>query len=279
MVDAAAVRLTWVSADPASGYTQVRVLRRLNALSQGPNDAQATAVFAGTGSTASEAVDLLLPDTTTVARTYYYAVYACSQSGTCNPRGSETSLTPTLLQTLRAGGYVLHWRHATATTCSDHTELGSAATTTHPGWWMSCDADCATATARQLNTAGIAQATEIGDAMRGRGIPIGRMISSEFCRNVTTAQLMSFGVPIEQRSDVTFLVYDEASRCDASDALLSEVPAAGTNTGIVGHGFLTGNCAVLDVLAFGEAAIFKPDHDGGTLFIARLRDGDWAALN
>ncbi len=279
VVDGSAVRLTWLNADPASGYTQARVLRRLNAPPQGADDPEGTLVFSGTGATASEALDMLLPDTATVARTYHYTVYACSPAGTCNPHGSETSLTPTLLQTLRAGSYVLHWRHAMATTCSDHTELGSAATTSHPGWWKSCDANCATATARQLNAAGILQATAIGDAVRGHGIPIGRILSSEFCRNVATAELMSFGVAIEQRSDVTFLVYDEASRCDASDALLSEAPAAGTNTAIIGHGFASGNCAVLDSLAFGEAAIFKPDHSGGKLFVARLRDSDWAGLN
>jgi len=278
VVDGTLVRLTWTNADAASGYTQARVVRRLNTAPQGPYDPASTVVYSGTAPAATEGMDRLLPDTTLAARTYRYAVYACTGTGTCHARGSEASVTPTLGQALRAGGYVIHWRHAFATTCSDRTELGNAATTTSPGWWKSCNNECSTATARQLNADGIAQAVAIGAAVRSLGIPIGRMLSSEFCRSVNSAQLMSFGVTIEERSDITFLVYDEASRCDASEALLAEAPAPGTNTGIVGHGFVTGDCDGLDALVFGEAGLFKPDGSGGTLLVDHIRDTRWGEL-
>ena len=41
--------------------------------------------------------------------------------------------------------------------------------------------------------------------------------------------------------------------------------AAGTNTALIGHAGFT--CAVLQSLAWGEAAIFKPDGAGGTQFV------------
>lgn len=276
-VDGEVVRLSWVGADPASGFNQVRVVRRLNAPPQGPSDPLSSVVFFGSATSTSESLHGLLPSTAMTGRTYHYAAYACDAT-TCNPKSSLATLSLSLRQVLRAGGYVIHWRHAFATTCSDRTELGNAATTMSPSWWKSCDSDCNTATARQLSATGVEQATAIGNAVRAQAIPIGRLLVSEFCRTVTTAQLMNFGVNIEQRPDITFLVYNEASRCDASDALVSEAPAVGTNTGIVGHGFVTGDCQDLDSLAFGEAAIFKPDGSGGRILIEHIRDSGWAEL-
>lgn len=68
----------------------------------------------------------LLPDTTTVPRTWHYAVYGCDISDNCEDTGSHTTLAPTVVQVLRAGGYVVHSRHASADVCSDATHLGTA---------------------------------------------------------------------------------------------------------------------------------------------------------
>jgi hypothetical protein len=103
-------------------------------------------------------------------------------------------------------------------------------------------------------------------------------VSSEFCRNVGTAVLMDFGPMIEERSDITYFVYDEANRCTNSYALIAEVPAAGTNTALIGHAGFTGTCPVLGALAWSEAAIFKPDGIGGQTLVARLLWNEWSAL-
>ncbi len=277
-VDGDDVALTWSAPDPASGKTHVRVLRRLNAAPSDPSDPAASVVFFGTASAATDPLTDLLPTTSETARTYHYAAFGCTAGGDCESTGSRTTLAPTLVEVLRAGGYVLHWRHAAADICGDQLQLGTAATTMVPDWWKSCDAVCATATARQMNANGVTQSTTIGSEFTRLGIPVGRIMSSEYCRNFTTAELMNFGPTIELRQDITYFVYDEAGRCDASYALIDEVPAAGTNTALIGHAGFTPPCPVLSSLAWGEAAIFKPDGQGGELLVARVLADDWAGF-
>jgi hypothetical protein len=89
-------------------------------------------------------------------------------------------------------------------------------------------------------------------------------------------QNMAFGPPIEQEPDLTYFVYDEANRCADSMAMLAEPPAAGTNTAHISHAGLA--CPILDQLAWGEAAIFKPDGAGGTIFIARVLASQWLTV-
>lgn len=279
VVEGEVVRLTWVNPDPQLGYTDIRIMRRLNTPPSGASDPEAIEIFAGSATSIEERLDNLLPSTAADARTYHYAIHACQPGGACTGNAARVSVTPTLLQALRGGGYVIHWRHAAATICSDQITLGPAATTSSPGWWKSCDNNCDTATARQLNATGIAQAAAIGDAVRGHGIPIGRVVASEYCRAVMTAEGFAFTPTIEQDSDITYLVYDEVNRCAATFAYLATSPEQGTNTAIVGHGYLAGNCDVLDVIGMGEAAIFKPQDDGSTLFISRVGDTTWPLLS
>jgi phosphohistidine phosphatase SixA len=266
------VRLSWLADPPV----RVRLLRRLNAAPAGPEDVESALVFEGVGTSAAEPLARLLPDTQTDPRTDHYALFPCSDDGTCEAVGSRTTLTPTITQALRGGGYVLHWRHSAANVCTDQVALGPAATTTSPGWWKSCDANCETATARQLNAVGMEEARSIGQVFRERGIPVGRVLSSEFCRNVSTAELMDFGPVIEQRPEITFFVYDEANRCANAYALIAEMPAAGTNTALIGHtAYPPPGCPILEELAWSEAAVFKPDGAGGSVFVVRIRVGDW----
>src|SRR6185436_15475566 len=178
---------TWTAPQPASGNTHVRVLRRLNDAPVDASDASATVVFFGTASAASHALTDLLPTTQATARTYLYAAFGCTAGGDCESVGSRTTLAPTVRQALLGGGYTIYFRHASASVCVDQTGLGTAATTMSPDWWKSCDASCGTATARQLDATGVTQATTIGQAFDSVGIPVGRVISSEFCRTLTTA--------------------------------------------------------------------------------------------
>jgi hypothetical protein len=179
---------------------------------------------------------------------------------------------------LAGGGYVIHWRHASANVCADATALGTAATTTSPDWWKSCESNCSVATARQLNAAGRDEATAMGSTLRARGIPFGRVITSEFCRNVETATLMDLGPTLEESPAITFFVHDEGNRCEASTALLADVPALGTNTAIIGHAGFPEPCPVLADLAWSEGAIFKPDGLGGSVLVTRLLWNEWSTL-
>jgi hypothetical protein len=285
---------------------RVRVVRALNAAPASATDPQADLVFEGLDAGASEAVSLLLPDVGGTPRTYTYAAFPC-QGVTCANQASTAQLTLTLSQALRGGGYTMNWRHASASQCGDRTDLGcavarvgcTAAASSAANWWRSCDDVCTTATARQLTqpTAG-QETTAIRQGFMQRGITVGRVISSEYCRNVQTAQGMNFGPAIEQRPEVTYFVYDEDNRCSLSYGLLNATPAPGTNTAIVNHAGFT--CPVLDSLAWAEAAIFKPRAPTGRmctgpsgcmsdegcvagqcvkpLFITRLTHTQWATL-
>jgi hypothetical protein len=87
--------------------------------------------------------------------------------------------TYSLIQELQNGGKIIYMRHATTKT--DWADQASAG--------LSLD-DCSTQ--RELSTAGKLQATQIGNSLRNHKVPIGRVISSEYCRAIDTAQL-SFG--------------------------------------------------------------------------------------
>jgi hypothetical protein len=285
VIDGGAVRLSWTNPDPSTGITRAQLLRRLNEPPTGPDDAAAALVFAGSDDEATDDLTLLLPDTPGAARTYHYAVYGCSDAGACETAGSSATLTPEIGAVLRAGGYSVYFRHGMAAICQDCTALGTAAMTTFPDWWKSCDSMCVPldvcagadrATPRQISPEGVSQAQMIGDAFRTREFPVGRVLSSEFCRCVETAENMAFGPPIETVEGITFFVYDEVNRCAHAREALAERPVPGTNTAIVAHGGFT--CDELTALEMGDGAIYKPDGDGGTVFIATVRPAEWAGL-
>lgn len=273
------VRLQWVPPDAASGNTQVRLLRRLNTPPAGSHDPAADLLYAGSAAQYVDPITGLLPDFGST-HVYHYSVFGCDAAGTtCEAVGSHASLAPTLVQCLRGGAYTIHWRHADADVCADRTDLGTAANTTVPNWWRSCDSNCPTATARQLNAAGVERAIYIGQHIVAMGVPIGRVVSSEFCRCIQTAESMNFGPTIETNSGITYWVYDEANRCALSYALLAEVPAAGTNTVVIGHAGFSPSCPTLSNLAWSECAVFKADGQGGSTLIGRLTWDAWGPLS
>ena len=276
VINDAEVDVGWTSPDPSSGNTKVKLIRTLNTPPTGPDDPTATLIYSGSASSAAHPTADLLPDMMDAPRTYHYAVYGCTSADVCETTGSAASLTPTLTECLRGGGYNLFWRHASATVCADNLALGSAATTMTPDWWKSCEADCAVATARQLNATGVMEATSIGQDLASLAIPFGKVISSEYCRTVQTAENMALGPAIETSQQITYFVYDEANRCADSYPLLAAAPPAGANVALISHaGF---SCPVLDALAWGEAAIFKPDGQGSSTLITRVVWDQWTAL-
>lgn len=80
---------------------------------------------------------------------------------------------------LRAGGQVVVMRHA-----STDRSIGDP-----PNFRLD---DCSTQ--RNLSDAGREEARRVGAAFRARGIPIGRVLSSQWCRCLETARL-AFGEP------------------------------------------------------------------------------------
>jgi hypothetical protein len=256
---------------------RVRVLRTLNAAASGPFDAAAQVVFDGAASGASERVDALLPEVAGAPRRYTYSAFGCDGAN-CGA-AATADLTLSLTQALQGGGYTLFWRHASASTCGDALQLGTAATTMSPGWWKSCDPVCATATARQLTPpTSDAEIAAVRTYFMTRSIAVSRVLSSEYCRCVATATGFQLGPTVEQRPELTYYVYDEANRCRDSRALINVAPTAGTNVALVGHAGFPASCDPLDSLVWGEAAVFKPQPGGSPLLVTRVLAAQWAGL-
>src|SRR4029453_4606986 len=92
-----------------------------------------------------------------------------------------------ILTLLRAGGYVIVFRHG-----ATHADQAD----TDP---LNLDN---VAKQRQLNDTGRADAKAVGDAFKAAGVPIGKSISSRFYRAVETARLIG-GKDPEPTPDVT----------------------------------------------------------------------------
>ncbi len=100
---------------------------------------------------------------------------AAAPSGAAAPAGAGGG--EALWALLEAGGQVIVMRHAS-------TEPGTG---DPPGFRLD---DCSTQ--RNLSEAGREEARRVGEALRARGVPIGRVLSSRWCRCLETARL-AFG--------------------------------------------------------------------------------------
>ncbi|WP_034385905.1 histidine phosphatase family protein [Deinococcus sp. YIM 77859] len=169
-------------------------------------------------------------------------------------------VTPTLLAQLRAGGLVLYFRHF-------ETQGADAPQVTLR--------DCTTQ--RTLSEQGRENAREVGRLLRELRVPLGTVLSGEYCRNRDSAALLAGRVsPTPALNNPFFRSGTEADRQRVMArlrALLSTPPRAGTNTVIVTH---EQNLRLLTgwMLAEGEAAVLKPAADGRFSVLARVtREG------
>ena len=166
-----------------------------------------------------------------------------------------------LVEALQGGGYVIYVRHAAA----DPTESDD-----DPQNLANCDGQ------RNLTEQGRAAAGTIGEAFRALDIPVGRVLSSAFCRARQTAQL-AFG-KTQITAELTALPADPGQ--DGSPALgrlLSLPPHGATNTVLVLHDLsLTATTGIS--IGEGEAAIFAPLGADGFTLVGRLLPQEWAGL-
>ena len=169
-----------------------------------------------------------------------------------------------LLAAVRAGGYVIYFRHAD----TDHSREDQRP--------VNLD-DCATQ--RGLSEKGRRNSRAIGEAIHALDVPIGSVLASPLCRTVETAVLV-FGYAEKSMAtrEAAPGPVGSPGRYAALRALLSTPPIAGKNTAIVGHGYpyyaLTHKGQMLEE---GEAAIVRPH---GTSFeeVARLGLKGWREL-
>jgi phosphohistidine phosphatase SixA len=164
---------------------------------------------------------------------------ALAQSAAATPlRGPE------LLAALRAGGYILYFRHAD----TDHSQNDQRMTGVE---------DCATQ--RNLTDRGRAHSRALGEAIRALAIPIGAVLASPLCRTMETAML-AFGTvrkaPAAREGGP--LPPGKPGRFAALRALLSTKVAPGENTVIVAHAYPYYTLVGGQYLSEGEADVVRP---------------------
>ncbi|MBB5235783.1 hypothetical protein [Deinococcus budaensis] len=164
---------------------------------------------------------------------------------------------------LRSGGLVLYFRHF-------DTEGADAPNVT--------PRDCATQ--RNLSDQGRANAREVGRLLRELRIPLGTVLSGEYCRNSDSAALLAGRVtPTPALNNPYFRTGTEADRQRVTAnlrTLLRVPPRTGTNTVIVTH---EQNLRLSTgwMLAEGEAAVLRPRADGTFTVLARVTREGWQA--
>ncbi len=172
-----------------------------------------------------------------------------------------------LAAALKRGGYVIYFRHA---------DTGPA--------YMEQGVDLKRCeTQRNLNDSGREEAKLIGARFRSLKIPVGEVLSSEFCRCKETADLAFGRYKIAPMLTGVSRSAEAAPRREQAIAglkkLLAATPAPGTNTVLVSHGFNLWDAEDFHLGTQGEAAIYMPDGKGGYALVARLLPRAWSELN
>lgn len=178
----------------------------------------------------------------------------------------ETLATPTLLQALRKGGYVLYMRHGN--TNNDFPDQPN----------FSLD-DCATQ--RPLNDEGRAVATQVGKAIARAQIPVGEVWSSPMCRAKDSAQLAFGDKPkVDNLLMYTALMTTEQKKPIIAHTrkLLSDPVAAGTNRVVVAHAPNLADLMGFFVKPEGNVVIFTPLGNQQFRYEASIHPQHWANL-
>ena len=165
----------------------------------------------------------------------------CSGLSAPEPEGPLTG--DRLVEALQDGGLVLYLRH----TATDDAPDGLP---TEP---------CSNQ--RNLTDAGRRDAREIGQALRDLDVPVGRVLTSPYCRTRETAELAFGDVQVEDALLPVPTGADGEERGRAAlRALLSEEPED-ANTFLVGH--ISNLRLAADASPEeGGAVVFRPDGDG-----------------
>lgn len=160
-----------------------------------------------------------------------------------------------LIEQIKTGGHVLMIRHAYAPGTGD------------PGNFRI--GDCTTQ--RNLNDQGRAQARNIGQWLRMRGIESARVFSSQWCRCVETAELIGLGPVAELPALNSFFErpQDREPNLSALRAFLFKQPENGALIVLVTH-FVTISAIAGEGVSSGEGVALRLTGDGDFDVLGRL---------
>ena len=169
------------------------------------------------------------------------------------------------IDAVQRGGHYIYFRHG----ATNRNEQDS-----DPSNLANC------ATQRNLTDEGRAQARAIGEAFRTLGIPVGRVLSSEYCRALEFARLafdradpepslvLPDPLPVEERQRNT----------EALLRILTSPPPSDTNVVMVAHSPNIRDAAGVDLPVEGGAVILKPNPGDKPTTVLRVLPGEWATL-
>jgi phosphohistidine phosphatase SixA len=179
--------------------------------------------------------------------------------------GVATEANNDIAQMLRAGGFVIVFRHgATFPNQADTDPLNFDDI----------------AAQRNLNDKGKVLAKAFGDAVRRVGIPVGKVYTSKYNRAYETAVIAGFK-DIEKTADLTEggLVVspnENNRRIEALHKMLGTVPQPGTNTILITHkpNIVDGLGKDWFDVKEGEASLFRPEN-GNYKLVVRVQMEEW----
>jgi len=186
-----------------------------------------------------------------------------------NSKFKDVSDKKKLIRQLKSGGYIVYFRHAE--TVKDYADQSD------PNLNLR---DCSTQ--RKLSLKGIQDARNIGKAFSNNNIPIGKVITSEYCRSWKTANY-AFGRVDFKDSRLNFLPYEDYTT-DLIKLmkkniipLITKSPDKGKNTIIVGHDDLFEAATGIYPEPQGIAYIIKPENNNqGFRIISNVLPSEWA---
>lgn len=185
-----------------------------------------------------------------------------------NDRFANKLSNAKLLSALRSGGYVVFIRHGQ--TEKDNADQAQKTMRVN---------DCSTQ--RTLSEKGWNQSKTIGMAFKKGRIPVGKVISSQYCRAWQTADL-AFG-NFKRDARLNFAPAEEYTDAQVASMKagimphLTTKPAAGTNTVVVGHDDVFESATGIYPAPQGIAYVVKPMGNGFEL-LAKLSPQDWKNL-
>lgn len=195
--------------------------------------------------------------------TAFLSIFAALTLVVAHSASATDNRSDALVQQLQAGGYVIFMRHAGTNRAHKDTDIRDLT-------------NCSTQ--RNLTEQGREQSKLIGEAFAALTIPVGDVLTSEYCRCFDTGQI-AFGRATRVRSLSSYMPVppvEKQLRVQTIRRMLNTPPPPGTNTVIVSHYEMFQDASGL-ALAEGEAAIFKPA-PAGTQFVARIVAEGWPGV-
>lgn len=178
---------------------------------------------------------------------------------------NQTNDSASLVDKLQQGGYVIFFRHAATDHSQKDTDLNNPT-------------NCVSQ--RHLSEQGKEQARTIGEGFKFNNIPVGDVITSQFCRCSNTAKI-AFG-KAQTTIDITSIQgvtpEERLRRIAVIRAMLNTPPKSGANTVLVAHKWMFKEASG-QALSEGEAAIFKPQSEGVALLVKRVLPEQWKSLD